>query len=231
MLKYKPRVISSSCDCKPFDILSHNRLKVLPRTEKHCCDTCFNRYDNLVGLNYVELCVTAVKGTGVYSPLPHDQHDLIIELYGTILPKLPRYCRPFVNIDEKLIVSYYNVTFIPSPDSMAHKLNHSCTPNSKIIYIKDEGIPRFILKAMKEIQPYEEITIDYSLLDLTEYSVGVCLCFSPNCRGAIGVPNQSNIYTRRMNAQRRFNRNYAKPRHVIPNWAHSADNSLKSLPV
>jgi SET domain-containing protein len=63
-----------------------------------------------------------------------------------------------------------------------HYINHSCEPNAfmKILY----GHILFI--ATRDIQPGEEITIDYeSTLHSDEKK---CVCGAPSCRGTINKP-------------------------------------------
>lgn len=63
-----------------------------------------------------------------------------------------------------------------------HYINHSCEPNAfmKILY----GHILFI--ALRDIQPGEEITIDYeSTLHSNDKR---CVCGAPSCRGTINKP-------------------------------------------
>lgn len=53
-------------------------------------------------------------------------------------------------------------------------INHSCNPN-----VGMSGDRKFV--AMRDIKPKEELTIDYAMIDDTDY-VMVCNCESQNCR-------------------------------------------------
>lgn len=63
-----------------------------------------------------------------------------------------------------------------------HYINHSCEPNSymKIVY------GHILFLALRDINPGEEITIDYeSTLHSNEKR---CTCRAPSCRGTINKP-------------------------------------------
>ncbi|MBU6232421.1 MAG: SET domain-containing protein-lysine N-methyltransferase [Patescibacteria group bacterium] len=62
------------------------------------------------------------------------------------------------------------------PKAYGH-VNHSCEPNCGI-----QGSYRFV--AMRDIDPGEEITIDYAMIDSSEYRIK-CNCGAVRCRGVI----------------------------------------------
>ncbi len=62
-------------------------------------------------------------------------------------------------------------------------LNHSCRPNSR-------SIGNYFDIAVRDIQPGEQITVDYGILNYPDL---VCLCGEPNCRGLIKA-NDCTIY-------------------------------------
>ena len=63
-----------------------------------------------------------------------------------------------------------------------HYINHSCAPNA---YMKTlHGHMLFF--ALRDIQPGEEITVDYE--DTLHPDTKRCYCRAPNCRGTINRP-------------------------------------------
>jgi len=71
-------------------------------------------------------------------------------------------------------------------------VNHSCWPNMVALAVHTENrnmlLPRIVFFALRDIQPGEELTIDYNcapLKDLKNTDVLVCLCGAPNCRGYV----------------------------------------------
>ena len=71
---------------------------------------------------------------------------------------------------------FYRNTF----NNIATKINHSCEPNC---YVKD----LFCVRAMRDIEPGEQLTISYSLFCNSDWKVpgGKCLCGTPSCLGDI----------------------------------------------
>ena len=64
-----------------------------------------------------------------------------------------------------------------------HYINHSCEPNAfmKILY------NHILFIALRDIQPGEEITIDYE--STLHSNKKRCICGAPSCRGTINKPN------------------------------------------
>ncbi|MFN2499574.1 MAG: SET domain-containing protein [Pyrinomonadaceae bacterium] len=63
-----------------------------------------------------------------------------------------------------------------------HYINHSCEPNAfmKILY------DHILFIALRDIQPGEEITIDYE--STLHSNKKRCICGAPSCRGTINKP-------------------------------------------
>ena len=60
-------------------------------------------------------------------------------------------------------------------------INHSCNPNSGLVFKKN----KIMLTAIRTIRKYEEITWDYSTtMDEDEWEMD-CLCGNKNCRKRI----------------------------------------------
>ncbi len=64
-----------------------------------------------------------------------------------------------------------------------HYINHSCEPNAfmKILY------NHILFIALRDIQPGEEITIDYE--STLHSNKKRCICGAPSCRGTINKPS------------------------------------------
>lgn len=70
-----------------------------------------------------------------------------------------------------------NLWLYPSKNSFGWNLNHSCNPNC---YSKEKYI-----YALKKINPYTEITIDYSTTNVDRKWKMICHCKYKNCRRVI----------------------------------------------
>ncbi len=77
-----------------------------------------------------------------------------------------------VQIDEGLYLAT-----IGEPES-ADFVNHSCEPNLGL-----RG--QITLVALRDIQPGEEVCIDYAMTDSTPYDEFECHCGSPGCRSKV----------------------------------------------
>ena len=67
---------------------------------------------------------------------------------------------------------------LPDPHSSGWYINHSCSPNSYVV-----GTNQIV--AIRDIEPREEITLDYSFNVVWEGFRMECKCQSSNCRGII----------------------------------------------
>lgn len=71
--------------------------------------------------------------------------------------------------------------------SMARFVNHSCSPNCRMIKWIVSGQPRMALFAGdKPIMTGDELTYDYNFDPFSAKNVQKCLCGSANCRGVLG---------------------------------------------
>lgn len=61
-------------------------------------------------------------------------------------------------------------------------INHSCEPNCVVQKWIVNGLPRMVIVANRNIEPGEELTIDYKFESKQRQE---CLCKSSNCRGSI----------------------------------------------
>jgi len=71
--------------------------------------------------------------------------------------------------------------------SIARFVNHSCSPNCRMIKWIVAGQPRMALFAGdRPIMSGEELTYDYNFDPFSAKNVQKCLCGAPNCRGVLG---------------------------------------------
>lgn len=66
-----------------------------------------------------------------------------------------------------------------------HRINHSCTPNTRLVYILVDGeeVP-YVQAGHKGIPPRSFASLDYNLACDTQATFK-CLCGSPKCRGTM----------------------------------------------
>lgn len=119
-------------------------------------------------------------GKAVYAATPFPKDGRIIEFKG---PRIHKSRLPasfsgnndrFVQIDTE----YY----MGASGGVDDLINHSCDPNAGLRFTR-EGI---FLHALRDIEPGEEITWDYSTTMFESGWHMACLCRSANCRGEIG---------------------------------------------
>ena len=61
-------------------------------------------------------------------------------------------------------------------------VNHHCDPNCAV-YFEDEQV---VLKAIKDIYPEEQLSLDYGTIQFNEPTIIKCKCGSENCRERVG---------------------------------------------
>ncbi|HEY4731900.1 MAG TPA: SET domain-containing protein-lysine N-methyltransferase [Gammaproteobacteria bacterium] len=61
-------------------------------------------------------------------------------------------------------------------------VNHSCDPNCALYFEGDA----LVLRAIKPIEPGQELFFDYGTIMFSEPTTFQCACGSPSCRGIIG---------------------------------------------
>lgn len=80
-----------------------------------------------------------------------------------------------------------NMIIDATTGSLARFVNHSCSPNSRMIKWIVSGQPRMALFAGDNpIMTGEELTYDYNFDPFSSKNVQKCLCGSANCRGILG---------------------------------------------
>ena len=182
-----------------------NKLKLLKRRENCCGVKCCYFVDTLFGYPTFECYETPTKNRGVRTLSAYIKGDLIIEFFGTVEPEREREIitllggRRYDKLGNFVFrITVDGVTITPVLGSVSYILNHSCNPNSEVIKIMIEGLPRFVLRALMPIECRDELTIDYCRARCDGEAFGKCLCLSPNCRKFIHMSYMCNDYRLRL---------------------------------
>jgi SET domain-containing protein len=140
---------------------------------------------------------SGVHGKGVYALRPIAAGETIIEYTGEIID-WPEALRRHPHDPQDP-----NHTFYFSLDDGSHVIdakvggnasrwiNHACEPNCEA----DEEQGRVFIRALRDIQPGEELFYDYGLVIDERYTPRLkkdhaCRCGSPRCRGTMLAPKR-----------------------------------------
>lgn len=145
--------------------------------EPHSCDN--------VTQPLVELKRYHQKGVGIRALQQIHQDDILAEYVGQIVPKntrdqrymdyvygflftRPGYSEPFALISSKYMGNW------------TRYMSHSCDANTKFITVAIGGRYRVMVVAERDIEMFEEVTVDYG----DDYFKGQqeCFCGEPRCR-------------------------------------------------
>lgn len=117
-------------------------------------------------------------GSGLYAAQPVPAGSLLLLFAGDIvdvgqLEQMPADRRRFsIQIEEGLYLATLGAV------EPSDYLNHSCEPTA--------GMSGQIgVVALRDLQPGEEICIDYAMCDGNPYDEFVCGCGAPSCRGRV----------------------------------------------
>jgi len=116
-------------------------------------------------------------GKGVYAVRSYPDHSVIGEISGEIFSG--KYTGTSYTFEA-------NDGYQLEPSEPFRYLNHSCEPNCEFDWIEEpaaNGEPArsgLFLLALRDIQAYEQLTIDYSWP--ASFAIP-CRCESPDCRG------------------------------------------------
>ncbi|KAK3949246.1 hypothetical protein QBC32DRAFT_40748 [Pseudoneurospora amorphoporcata] len=197
---------ASKCVCTPEDGCAQdcqNRVMLYECDETNCNigkEFCQNRAFQMLtertkqGGRYrvgVEVFKTEDRGYGVRSNRCFEPHQIIMEYTGEIITD--EECERRMNEEYKNNECYYlmsfdqNMIIDATTGSIARFVNHSCSPNCRMIKWIVSGQPRMALFAGdRPIQTGEELTYDYNFDPFSAKNVQKCLCGAPNCRGVLG---------------------------------------------
>lgn len=139
----------------------------------------------------VEVFKTLDRGYGVRSNRTFAPGQIIMEYTGEIITL--DECERRMNEEYKDNECYYlmsfdqNMIIDATTGSIARFVNHSCSPNCRMIKWIVSGQPRMALFAGdRPIMTGEELTYDYKFDPFSAKNVQKCLCGSPNCIGVLG---------------------------------------------
>ncbi|KAK3500978.1 hypothetical protein B0T13DRAFT_237318 [Neurospora crassa] len=197
---------ASKCVCTPEDGCAQdcqNRVMLYECDDTNCNvgkEFCQNRAFQMLtertkkGGRYrigVEVFKTEDRGYGVRSNRCFEPHQIIMEYTGEIITD--EECERRMNEEYKNNECYYlmsfdqNMIIDATTGSIARFVNHSCSPNCRMIKWIVSGQPRMALFAGdRPIQTGEELTYDYNFDPFSAKNVQKCLCGAPNCRGVLG---------------------------------------------
>ncbi|KAL2198796.1 hypothetical protein P885DRAFT_32766 [Corynascus similis CBS 632.67] len=197
---------ASKCVCKPEDGCGEdcqNRIMLYECDETncgvgkaHCQNRAFQDLQERTkkGGRYrvgVEVFKTGDRGYGVRSNRCFEPNQIIMEYTGEIITVAE--CERRMNEEYKDNECYYlmsfdqNMIIDATTGSIARFVNHSCSPNCRMIKWIVSGQPRMALFAGdRPIMTGEELTYDYNFDPFSAKNVQKCLCGSPNCRGVLG---------------------------------------------
>lgn len=145
----------------------------------------------------VEVRRSGVHGKGVFARRPIAEGERIIEYTGSVItwkeaqrrhphdPDDPNHTF-FFHIDEKRVIDGLD-------GGSAKWINHACDPNCEADEDQDAG--RVYIKALRDIEPGEELNYDYGLILEGRQTKKVkleyeCRCGSQKCRGTMLSPKR-----------------------------------------
>lgn len=114
-------------------------------------------------------------GRGVFARAPIAAGELLtvwsgrIHTYQELLQLSVAKQQHSIQVEEDLYLTTIR------DDEPADYINHSCNPNAGL-----DG--QIVLRAMRVIEPGEEICYDYAMSDGSSYDEFQCTCGFPNCR-------------------------------------------------
>ncbi len=134
---------------------------------------------------------SGVHGKGVYAVRPIRAGEKVLEYKGEIITWRKALTRHPHDPNQPNHTFYFhlnNACVIDAKSSLAPAkwVNHSCNPNMEA---DQEGM-RVFLKALRDIQPGEELFYDYALMiegrkTAKDKKDHACLCKARNCRGTM----------------------------------------------
>ncbi|MFK7937581.1 MAG: SET domain-containing protein-lysine N-methyltransferase [Saprospiraceae bacterium] len=117
--------------------------------------------------NILEKRKSNINGMGIFTNQPVTKNTEYYAIPLTIIHHTPQpRCARIA--DSKYV----------QDDAVLNWVNHSCDPNS----ILDIERPDPVLKAIRDIAPDEEISVDYNRTEVQGVSVE-CTCKAANCKG------------------------------------------------
>lgn len=141
-----------------------------------------------------EIRRSRIQGRGAFATRPIKKGERIIEYTGERISWKEadrRYDDAHMRRHHTFLFSLTQRTVVDAAvgGNDARLINHSCDPNCEAVIVQG----RIFIDAMRDIEPAEELTYDYSYerdADTTEEDERryVCQCGAANCRGTILAP-------------------------------------------
>ncbi len=149
----------------------------------------------------IQVRKSGVHGKGVFALRPIAQGETVIEYTGELItwaealrrhphdPKDPNHTFYFHIDGERVIDAKHG-------GNAARWINHACAPNCEA----DEDGERVFIKALRDIQPGEELFYDYGLVIDERYTPALkrqfaCHCGASDCRGTMLAPKRRKLDT------------------------------------
>ncbi len=141
---------------------------------------------------------SGIHGKGMFAVAPLHEGETIMEYTGKIItwkeaqrrhphdPNDPNHTFYF-HIDDKRVIDG------KENGNSAKWINHACGPNCEADLDDDAG--RVFIKALRDIEPGEELNYDYGLILEGRHTAKVkkefeCRCGTPECRGTMLAPKR-----------------------------------------
>ena len=145
----------------------------------------------------IQVRSSGIHGKGVFVLRPIAASTRIIEYTGPVItwkeaqrrhphdPNDPNHTF-FFHIDDKRVID-------GGEGGAAKWINHACDPNCEAD--EDEEAGRVFIKALRDIEPGEELNYDYGLILEGRMTAKAkkefeCRCGSPRCRGTMLAPKR-----------------------------------------
>ncbi|XP_060525871.1 histone-lysine N-methyltransferase ash1 isoform X2 [Cylas formicarius] len=185
-----------ACNCKPSSNCGDDCINRLVYSECPATHRCHNqkiqKHEWAPG---IEKFMTEDKGWGVRTKEPIKQSEFILEYVGEVVSDQEfkermnsiyvndthHYC---LHLDGGLVIDGHRM------GGDGRFVNHSCQPNCEMQKWSVNGQFRMALFALRDIEPYEELTYDYNFSLFNPAEGQECKCGSDNCRGVIGGKTQ-----------------------------------------
>jgi len=139
---------------------------------------------------------SGVHGKGVFALRPIEAGDTIMEYTGPVISWKKAQKEPPHDPSDPLHTFYFHLDGGKVIDgkygtNAAKWINHSCDPNCEAE--EDDG--RVFIKAVRDIEPGEELNYDYGLVlegrqTKKAKAEFACRCGSPKCRGTMLAPKR-----------------------------------------
>jgi SET domain-containing protein len=115
-----------------------------------------------------------IEGRGIFARQPIEKGELVA-LWGGDVVDRAHFEKLGEHQKRQSAQAEEGLYLVSSKPGRGDFINHSCDPNAGM-----DG--QIAIVAMRDIQPGEEVTIDYAMVDGDPNDAFECLCGSPNCR-------------------------------------------------